>query len=113
MPCLGRRQSTEVATLSGGKKESRRGKSSDIKVQPTRALIFGASLSFVQKNAHLFCRSYTYVLIKFSIISCRPLGFGVASPFSSMIFSSDLKLCLPASISLPRPLSQLEYRSRS
>ncbi len=36
-----------------------------------------------------------YVLIKFSIISCRPLWLGVMSPFSSMIFSSDLKLCLP------------------
>ncbi len=30
----------------------------------------------------------------------------MASPFSSMYFSSVLKLCLPASISAPMPVSQ-------
>jgi len=49
--------------------------------------------------------AYKYVLIKFSIISCRPLLLGVISPFSSMYRSSDAKLDLPLSISAPTPES--------
>jgi hypothetical protein len=43
------------------------------------------------------------VLIRFSINSWRPLVFGAASPLSSMYFSSEAKLALPASISAPMP----------
>lgn len=45
-----------------------------------------------------------YVLMMFSSSSCRPLMLGVASPFSSMYFSSEAKLSLPASIRSPMPV---------
>ena len=40
-----------------------------------------------------------------------PLWFGAELPFCCMYASSVSKLCLPASISAPTPVSQLAYRS--
>jgi hypothetical protein len=55
----------------------------------------------------------TNLLIKASIISCRPLEFGAASPFSSAYASSSAKVTEPFSIFAPIPSSQLLYRLRT